>query len=408
MPVLGEAMDRLLGGLLLNVASKVGEPVNIAPRHEAAREYLTGLILMGQNKHLPSFQRAASLDTNFLYPALWLAEEADEATTDSLFGVFDRRRSQYSTYEACRITAAREQVIGNNENALAAIQEALSVEPGDMVATYRLISLAHATNRPLLGIRTYRALKVPPGWETSLAMEFQGQRVAAMYDWLGDYEGMLAHVEEMLTVWPGTNRILATKMAALTGLGRYAAVDSVTLELISNPGSKGQVPYVLEIALRHLAVRGRWEEARLMADRGHAWLVAQGPDDMDPDVVEYYRWNLEQHTNRWARLDSMVALDTDPYEDWYPHFLRFPGRAAAHLGDREKNRSVQSARRFANICLHEKAAIRAILGDKEEAVALLREAFRRGFVRHGYADPDPAFVGLYDYEPYVELMKPRG
>ena len=63
-----------------------------------------------------------------------------------------------------------------------------------------------------------------------------------------------------------------------------------------------------------------------------------------------------------------------------------------------------SVRYFANRCLEESAAIRAILGDKEEAVALLREASRRG-LNH---DPDEAFTSLRDYEPYQALIRPRG
>jgi tetratricopeptide (TPR) repeat protein len=50
------------------------------------------------------------------------------------------------------------------------------------------------------------------------------------------------------------------------------------------------------------------------------------------------------------------------------------------------------------------AAITANLGEKERAVSLLQKAIKQG---HGYPYCAPAFKPLWDYPPFIELLKPR-
>ena len=56
---------------------------------------------------------------------------------------------------------------------------------------------------------------------------------------------------------------------------------------------------------------------------------------------------------------------------------------------------------------YSRAMIAAFLGDKEDAVNLIREA-----IRHGYVYPSihrtMALERLKDYPPFIQLMKPKG
>jgi tetratricopeptide (TPR) repeat protein len=54
-----------------------------------------------------------------------------------------------------------------------------------------------------------------------------------------------------------------------------------------------------------------------------------------------------------------------------------------------------------------RARIAALLGDKEGAVSLLRQAIKQGYA-YLNIDPTEDFESLADYPPYVQLMKPKG
>ena len=55
-----------------------------------------------------------------------------------------------------------------------------------------------------------------------------------------------------------------------------------------------------------------------------------------------------------------------------------------------------------------RARIAAVLGDRQEAVALLRRAYREG-ARYGLSFLfDPEYDSLRDYEPFLEFMRPKG
>ena len=58
--------------------------------------------------------------------------------------------------------------------------------------------------------------------------------------------------------------------------------------------------------------------------------------------------------------------------------------------------------------LHWCARIAAVLGEKQHAVDMLREAYGRGYL-YGMSELlIMDFESLHDYAPYVELMRPKG
>ncbi len=55
-----------------------------------------------------------------------------------------------------------------------------------------------------------------------------------------------------------------------------------------------------------------------------------------------------------------------------------------------------------------RAIIAGALGEREEAVRLLRQAFSEGVVYGWYLTWDSAFLPLRDYPPLQELIRPKG
>lgn len=56
---------------------------------------------------------------------------------------------------------------------------------------------------------------------------------------------------------------------------------------------------------------------------------------------------------------------------------------------------------------YDRARMAALLGNREQAVALLREAFDLGLSGRQYIHIDPDFESLRDYPPFQELLRPR-
>jgi hypothetical protein len=54
-----------------------------------------------------------------------------------------------------------------------------------------------------------------------------------------------------------------------------------------------------------------------------------------------------------------------------------------------------------------RARIAALLGDKEAAVSLLRQATKQGYA-YSTIHPTEDFESLADYPPYIQIIKPRG
>jgi hypothetical protein len=54
-----------------------------------------------------------------------------------------------------------------------------------------------------------------------------------------------------------------------------------------------------------------------------------------------------------------------------------------------------------------RARIAALIGDKEGAVNLLRQAIKQGY-SYSSLHPVEDFESLTDYPPYIQLMKPKG
>jgi hypothetical protein len=88
------------------------------------------------------------------------------------------------------------------------------------------------------------------------------------------------------------------------------------------------------------------------------------------------------------------------------------GRLAAWRGDRDEARRLSDELAQADVPPWDRstvavwrAEIAAILGERDDAVALLHEASKHGYNLRFHASPD--FASLRDYPPYQEFMRPK-
>lgn len=114
----------------------------------------------------------------------------------------------------------------------------------------------------------------------------------------------------------------------------------------------------------------------------------------------------------WAKAKKIfeVLYDENP-EDL--HNLGFLGVLTARIGNREEaTRTSEELKSIERPNLHGenthlKSCIAAILGDKEQAVELIRDSLAKGRPYH-ILHWDMGYENLDDYPPSIELKKPKG
>jgi len=261
-----------------------------------------------------------------------------------------------------------------------------------------------------------------------LANEFHLLLAAHAYHLLGEHEQELTTARRSLERAPPGDRFLAeyVELRALVGLGRLEEVRR-GIEALATMGAD-DVSAVSRMRGLALQLRyhghpgdGTWalQRAAELFERG---LV----DDATGVKARFIRSTMLYHLEDWeAAWRELRAVDTqaraeaidDETEVWIKGYL---GLTAARLGDaesvahyedwlRERDRTGKYLFGLAKGYL---ARIAAVQGRREEGVGTLRQAFKEGLPQWqaGTAGTEWPFdfEKLADYEPYRELMRPKG
>ncbi len=173
----------------------------------------------------------------------------------------------------------------------------------------------------------------------------------------------------------------------------------------------------MRAAAAELRAHGYTAEARAPLDRSLAWHEARPPDEAATGDHRYgYALSLYQ-SERWDEAEALFReLSAEfPTSVTYRGYL---GVIAARHGDVEAANEIDEQLAAVDrpyllgLNTYWRARIAAVLGDRESAVRLLREAIAAGspyfrgsqFWLHSVID----FESLSDYPPYQELVRPKG
>jgi predicted Zn-dependent protease len=162
---------------------------------------------------------------------------------------------------------------------------------------------------------------------------------------------------------------------------------------------------------QELRADGYPDAARDAFDQAIAWYRSR------PEDSEAARAELAEVLYAAARWDDAQRLYTElaqqhPENAWY---LAALGKLAARRGDRAA--ALNEAERLRSIrvpamvrwATDERARIAALLGQRDEAVSLLRQAIDQGIWDNlYYIHADIDFECLHDYPPFQELLAPKG
>ena len=388
------------------------------PSYEAYRAFSDGMehyIRQEWSQAVPHFARAYALDSTFvrslLYESLSLFNRRAWAEADSVLQIAAPSRDQLSAYERHFLDYRSALSAGDRGSALRAIRQAAAIAPGSK-AVYNLAVEAWEGN--------HRG-------EALEALESIDPERGPMRDWLGYWRILSGgyHLEgdhkRERRVARRARRILSDQVGALllevravAALGQTEAVAALLAEArsITDDASGKSVGELTAVAAMELRVHGYAEEAEEMFQRAADWYEGLPGDTLSASVrAEYARvlYALE----RWDEAQALYAALAAVVPEDIGHRAQL-GLIAARRGDIMAAEEIEawlaglSDRYRFGEHTYDRATIAAVLGEREAAVNLLREAFGQAYPQGSMlVHRDFDLESLFDYPPYVELMEPK-
>jgi tetratricopeptide (TPR) repeat protein len=425
---LGGLIDRRLAGV--NTIASAGLP----PSLTAYRHWSAGMEHFNRGDFraaIPDLVAAARLDSTFIGPLLYAAVAhsgiGEPAAADSLFAVADRSRARLAPGDRHLLDAWMAENRGDWAGALAAIREASRIAPGNVITLPVTWWNALRTNRPREALAALARLdpERPPARDYAPYWEV----VTRAHHQLGDHAAELAAAARGRRQHPNHAPIVLAEARALAALGRTAEAERRLAEVLELPPDplygSGELAWALG---RELRAHGREPAALAAFARALAWYDARPAAERASPALRGRRAEALYAAGRWDearrlfaalaaerrgegnRVGDLGTLGVSPIGAL--DYRGYLGALAARRGDRAAALaadSVLAAWPGAYLLgrhTYWRARIAALLGERERAVGLLREALRQGrthLVVHAEAD----LAGLAGLPAFQELVRPK-
>jgi len=233
------------------------------------------------------------------------------------------------------------------------------------------------------------------------------------YHLLGDHDEELKQAARGRIQYPTLRATLYYEMRALSALGRTEEIwkrcdEASTLPYQQEEWTPGGV---MNACAEELRFHGFLDASRQAAARAIAWRTSQPDSILQRSGSQSALARSYYVAERWSEARKMYARLSREQPDDID--LRGQlGVIAARVGDTSEAKTILGILKKINrpylfgAHTYWRARITSLLGEKEEAVRLLRDALSHGV---SYADlhADMDLEPLRDYPPFQELVKPR-
>jgi len=417
-----DILRRRIMGAMAQLFEDGGQPAigETPPLYEAYREYLLGRELFGKDyaeadRH---FIRANEIDPGFLEPIFWIAvsngNRGEYAKADVIVRRLDQDRERLAPYERHLLDWYEAVIQGRYEDSLRSSLKAVRLAPWGLTLKYIVGNAALDANRPQVTIDTYltfsqddkeRYYARPMGhwWIGNLAKA---------YHMLGQYDKELDAVREAKKYFRDNLAVKADEVRALAALGKTNEIADAVEESLASASAVGTAGEVMFEAAAELRAHGMKDPSRAYAQKAVQWYrdkaaggAASGAslNDLAEALYAAERWE-----EAWTIFNKLGAKNPEN-----PDYLGRLGTLAARLGDRtealrisEKLKAIDRPFLFGSPPFF-RACIASILGERGQAISLLREAFAQGLPYSVFIDRDMDFEPLWDYAPFKELLRPK-
>ena len=392
---------------------------NQPPAYDAYLEYIEGMTVFMQQLDgemaVPHLLRAAELDTNFvsalLFAAFASATGGGWELADSLSRVVYARRDRLHPLEGFLLDWVIGMTDGNYEVALDAVRQGVVVAPSPEMHT--LVSMtALSLNRPREALNALEQIDPERGLMRGYFLHWTNLTTALHQ--LGEHRRELAEARRGEQMYPGNPWMTVNVIRALVALGR-------TEEAVEVLGEHPQPPPIhwmpaaedALITALELTAHGYNEEAEAVRNWALEWFDSLDQSTLAEPLYQYGRARLLYLHGRYDEAESLFQDLTVQSPDSVG-YLGYRGSIAARRGDRDMAiqisdslESLDRPFRFGGIPYWQ-ARIAAVLGNRELAIIKLRQALDEGFQVLESLHRDGDLVLLQGYEPFEEILRPKG
>ncbi len=383
------------------------------PRYSAFREYTAAAELHGgdYDKELVHLERAAKLDPDYFEVGLLQIVAYDNSGryehATEILRCWEDRRDELSEYQRYWLEWSRAILNRNHAEALRQMELADRLNPGDGLISYHIGMHALDANRPRIAVTTYSTLKPDDVYDHL----WRSGILAEAYHLLGEYEDEARVSRRAQLKFSGTLSPWYGEMRALAALGRIDELEDLLAraEAFSGTGSPGALMGGAALELR---AHDHRDASLRIANRAVGWHRRRDPGEAASSDGRTALASALYVAEQWAealRLFRDLAKE-DPDD---VGLLVAIGTIAARTGDPDTALSVSRSltdldgpHRFGEAA-YGRACIASLLGDREEAVTLLRESLAQGLKFRSFVHRDPDLEPLRGYAPFEDLLRPK-
>ena len=405
------------------------------PPFEAQKEFAAGRELFDSNlaAAIAHLSRALEIEPEFVMPSILLAQAIDNQGKHreamALIDSVEKKHARLTPIVHRRLDAMRANFAGNLEEFYSAVNDIVKLSPGNLWDAEDLALAASFSNRPREAVEAFRTVRedfVPSKpFGAYLLLEWTG----ALH-LLGRHEEELQEARWGRGIYPHLLNVHAYEARALVALGRMDEMEKLIEDILTMPSEwaypscclpRATPAYVMLVSAEELRAHGHREDSLKMAGRAVDWYRSRTGEDARLEDTRSGLGDALYQAERWEEARAVFAA----LAAGHPGNIFYKGRLgtlAARRGDRATaQRIAEELRRLETPYLYgnhtsRSAGILALLGDKEGAVALLREAVAQGagngdvpdmygygFVFRHSMDLEP----LHDFPPFEDLIKPK-
>ncbi len=405
--------ERLLGSLASGDATRRVSLAGAAPKYDAYRAMMDGWAFVLRQDYpeaLPFLRRALQLDSNFAlaHVALGLAylnlgqrDSAERVISDA-----DRLRDRLSVTDKLQVDAFKAMLAGDPETELRSERQYIARDSAPEWLSEAGLAAVKLL-RPKEGIGFLRASD-----SAMIVAGYRGQIsvLSRAYHELGDFGAQLSTLERGRKLYPASRNFAGLELGALAGLRRPAAALALSDTLIA--GTSGadisSVAFVVDGA-NEFRAHGDLATAQSLARKVTAWDAAQrGPPQRARDIAAGAAWLILRPLDSAASRYRRAAVDSQTIS-----VTGLLAVVSAQQGDTLRARAtadslgMQESARTAGVRDYWRAAILGQLGEREQAVTLLRQSTHEGQTMDGW-HADEALRALHGYPPFDQLITPKG
>jgi serine/threonine-protein kinase len=398
------------------------------PKPEALQALLEGVTVANAGafrESIPHLERAARLDSAYLEPLRWLVVEywntGRYVKSDSLCQIIERRAEELSQEQWLDTS---QMCAWNRLDQWAALGFARRLAEFSPLYWYDVGWMATSLNRPREAVDAFSRYDPDLGRRAREWAPISWLMWARALHMLGEHgrelevaRDGLQFAREIGARDPSYRNLLAAEIFALIALGRFDEAD----ERLGNwwlnlaPGQNPR-PVLHQVAMEFDA-HGHPERAREVRAQLLDWFSARPVSERTlPDNL-WWEAFLLLTLDRNGEAELLLEPFARDTADFHPGITMLLGITAARRGDRveaerrsEVLRIEAENRRFGKWPLTwRRPHILATLGDLDEAVRLLEQAFEEGwFIWSAHPHREPFLKPLWDHPAFLEFVRPKG